>query len=80
MLDPEQSEFTLLRELPPSRWMVMAHRSALSMFGAAKEPVRFAGAVAEWSSMWEAEKVARRLNRQTDKPHDVFYVPEVIPQ
>jgi hypothetical protein len=46
------------------------------MFGRETEAVRIGGAVAMYSSEWEAEKVARRFNRQADKPHDVFYVAE----
>jgi hypothetical protein len=76
MFSEEQGALFLPRDLPRSRWVVMAHRSARAMFGVQQEPVRIGGHVAEYSSEWEAERVARRMNRQVDKPQDVFYVAE----
>lgn len=78
MLDPEQSELPLVRDLPVARWVVMAHRSRLSMFGAVSEPVRFAGGVRYYETQWEAERAARRFNKDTQSPN-VIYHAEMAP-
>jgi hypothetical protein len=60
-------------DLPRVRWVVLAHRTASSMFGAACDPVRKGGGVLYFETSAKAEQAARRYNRAVVSPN-VFYV------